>query len=646
MAERSKLVSLRVRNLGCIGPEGLEIALDNIVCLVGRNNAGKSTILKAYELAQGSQALSPNDRCQWTPEDDFPEVELSVHIPDGITNIDAKWKDSSLQGYEGYKIVRSRWQWKNGLDKPVRQTWDKEADGGIGNWAEDGKAAGADNVFNSRLPQPIRIDSLQDALKEHEELLKLVTEPVAQELKQLQADPESELRRAINEVVAKAMLPVKNYQEDIDKIAAQVGDGFKGVFPHLDIAIRVEMDPPTIDAAKSLLSASTVKIKEGAHETNIKQQGTGSRRALFWSLLQVRNLITRERKARAEVEKEKTAVAKKLDAERVKAKPKADTITELEARLAALESGLEGNEVALPGHILLIDEPENALHPMATRAARDYLYALANDPNWQVILTTHSPYFVDPLEDHTTIVRLEREGNVTTPRTFRTSKAKFSDDDRENLRALLQLDTALSEMFFGSYPIIVEGDTENAAFIASILEEESPLGESITLVPARGKAIIEPLIRLLTHFKIPFGVLHDADSPKRSDGKGNGAWTVNKNIISAIEDARHTGIVVRHRVSIPDFERRLGGLEESKDKPILAYRFLKKEAAKRAEIQALFKELYDSNQHTVVGHDEMNDAAADSMAAIEKLVAAWADVNAVGDVRFQFPEKGKAVQGD
>jgi len=53
-ANRSKLVRISVRNIGCIGNDGVEIELDNVVCLVGKNNAGKSTILRAYELAKGS----------------------------------------------------------------------------------------------------------------------------------------------------------------------------------------------------------------------------------------------------------------------------------------------------------------------------------------------------------------------------------------------------------------------------------------------------------------------------------------------------------------------------------------------------------------------------------------------------------------
>ena len=43
---RSKLVEMFVRNIGCIGPEGVSVALDDIVCIVGRNNSGKSTLLR------------------------------------------------------------------------------------------------------------------------------------------------------------------------------------------------------------------------------------------------------------------------------------------------------------------------------------------------------------------------------------------------------------------------------------------------------------------------------------------------------------------------------------------------------------------------------------------------------------------------
>lgn len=61
MAERSHLVRMSIKNIGCIGNEGLTVELDEIVCLVGANNAGKTTVLRAYELAVKQAELKSED---------------------------------------------------------------------------------------------------------------------------------------------------------------------------------------------------------------------------------------------------------------------------------------------------------------------------------------------------------------------------------------------------------------------------------------------------------------------------------------------------------------------------------------------------------------------------------------------------------
>ncbi len=630
MPARSKLISLKLRNLGCIGPDGLEVSLDDIVCLVGKNNCGKSTVLRAYELAQGSQTLTAQDRCQWTPEGEFPEIELVVHVPDGIPNVDAKWKEDK----DGLRLVKSRWTWKDASGKPIRQTWDPETL----DWAEDGKAGGADNVFNSRLPQPLRVGSLQDSKEEHDKLLRLVTEPVLRELKIQQETIGSPLRLAMKSLIDEAMKPVDRYQKEIDAVGTKVGTGFKRIFPELEILIRVGMETPNLDLAKCLSSGSSIRFLEEATDTAVGQQGTGSQRALFWALLQVRNTIVREQKAKNERLKEAEKAKKEREKELGKKKPDDAKILKLSQEIEALTEPLAGldDDIALPGHILLIDEPENALHPMAVRAARDHLYTLAQDPNWQVMLSTHSPYFIDPLQDHTSILRLERDGKQTTPRTFRTSTAGFSEEDKANLRALLQLDAALAEMFFGSYPIVVEGDTELASFMAAVATENDVLSTQVALVPSRGKSLIVPLVRLLTHFKIDFGVVHDSDSPMLLSGKKNGAWKTNLTIAESIAGARQAGITVRHRVSVPDFERYLGGIEESKDKPILAYRKVCEDGGLKNKVKQLFADLFASHSHQPLPGLDANSTVAGVAEAIKQNVQDWAKDNAPGDKRYEF----------
>jgi len=287
-------------------------------------------------------------------------------------------------------------------------------------------------------------------------------------------------------------------------------------------------------------------------------------------------------------------------------------LAEIEARIADLNAQLAAHndgapipespeDPALPGYLLLIDEPENALHPMAARAAQRHLYKLAGSPDWQVMMTTHSPYFINPFENHTTIVRLERTADENNspiePKTYRSDLITFEGDDKQRLQALQHIDPSFAEVFFGSYPVLVEGDTEHAAFMAAIIEKQHELMERVTVIRARGKAILVPLIKVLKHFKISFGIIHDSDAPFRKNGDNNGMWTENGKIWTAIKQAREAGVTVRHRVSIPDFERYLGGDEESKDKPLNAYQKVTNEATLSEQVQTLLNELLSSEQH-------------------------------------------------
>src|SRR5690554_3982222 len=148
---RSKLLDITIKNLGCIGSEGLTIALDNMLCLVGNNNTGKSTVLRAYELAVGSERYDIS-RDRHNSSNENTTVEITVHIPEGVGNIAEKWKviDGDLH------IVKSKWTWDETGSK-IRQTFDPTE----GEYSEDGNAAGLDNVFTSRLPKPFRVGALE-----------------------------------------------------------------------------------------------------------------------------------------------------------------------------------------------------------------------------------------------------------------------------------------------------------------------------------------------------------------------------------------------------------------------------------------------------------------------------------------------------
>jgi len=203
---------------------------------------------------------------------------------------------------------------------------------------------------------------------------------------------------------------------------------------------------------------------------------------------------------------------------------------------------------------LLIDEPEVSLHPRATQAARDVLYSLPDSENWQVMLTTHSPSFIDLGKDHTTIIRAEKDHNhkVSATTLYRPDHVKLDEEDKENLKLMNLFDSHISEAFFGGKILVVEGDTEYTAF-NYIRNREIKSGglryKDINIIRARGKVTVASMMKVLNHFKADYYVLHDTDQQKtksRSLDKAAGieggkvyreieiknpAWTNNEKIL-------------------------------------------------------------------------------------------------------------------
>nr|WP_197085507.1 TOPRIM nucleotidyl transferase/hydrolase domain-containing protein [Cellvibrio sp. pealriver] len=560
---------MHVKNIGCIGNDGLTIELDDIVCLVGANNAGKTTVLRAYESAVKQVELKPEDFNR-NSNGNPASVELWVHIPKAAANVDEKWKED----VDGLLLVRSKWEWSVSGGKPTRTTWNPDSN----EYAEDGKASGLDTVFNSRLPQPFRIGSLDNPQEEHKKLLTLVLEPVTRKYKALMEDKASALSIKISELQAEAEKPVADFKEQLEKIQSQVNSSYQQVFNSAEIRLTVSLGDIGFDPQKSLSNASRVDIAEKDGQARWDQQGTGSQRALFWSMLQVRSELNRLSDIQKGIERDRTDLAK-LKAKTKQTKADETKIQNLEDKLKKIdEVGIsegKAEDSFLPGYMLLIDEPETALHPSAVRAAKEHLYALAAESGWQVMLSTHHPAFIDPLKDHTSIVRLHRIEAHLPPNIYRSEKIKFDGDEIENLKALMLFDSNVSEVFFGGQVIIVEGDTEFAAFHEAMRlnEADYPIDQRPLIIRARGKATIAILVKMLAHFKIEFSVLHDIDSPKTKDGdKTSPAYSINKKITDAISAARSDGIAVIYRCSCPNFELHHGMDLPKKDKPFESWK--------------------------------------------------------------------------
>ncbi len=608
---RSKLLSMEIKNLGCIGNEGLKVDLDNILCLVGDNNSGKSTVLRAYELAVGTVRYdATKDRCNYSDNDTV--IEISVHIPDGVENIAEKWKEVNGD----LRIVKSKWTWDI-TGNSTRETYDPEQK----DYSPHGNAAGLDNVFASRLPKPLRISALEGPHSEFNELLRLIVEPISDRLKNSLEDAESEISKALKIFNVEAEKPVADEAKKIENYNKDISNSHASIFPNLEIDLSIGIGEFNFDPVKALIQGSNLNVKEFGQSVVWQQQGTGSQRALFWSLLQVRsklqslnefkndhqkNIITAEKAIKKlERERDRAKTEKTIESKDADIKLKLQEIEELkEMDLEAEWKNKEG-EVLLPGYMLLIDEPEIALHPNGIRAASNFLYDLAKDKSWQVMLSTHSPLFVNPFEDNTTIVRLSRDYNSPTPKTYRSDTISFSEEEKDQLTLLNTYDQNLAEMFFGQYPIIVEGDTEFASFqkVMSMDLNEYPLATRPLIIRARGKFTINPIIKMLTHFKVNFSVLHDSDYPTNKAGDNNSVWKANEQILDNILEARKQGLKVIHRISIYTFEIEHGDIDisedgnvkipSSKNKPFIMYDRIGKDDSLRESVNDILQELID-----------------------------------------------------
>jgi putative ATP-dependent endonuclease of OLD family len=564
---KPKLKKLIIKNYRCIGSNPVEIDLNDIVVLVGANNVGKSSILKAYELAmsQGSSRADlsledfPNNKVD---PDNLPEIEVHTIVFDKTPG--ERWIETL---HDGKMLVRERWIWEN-TGTPRREGWEVEEKA----WSKN-VPWGAPNVANSRRPEPHRVDAFDSPEKQAEAIKKLLMQALNDRVKNLKSqvhgDGEEEndyrkLLRIVRELQVKIVAEAKDQIDEVNKeLTTLVGK----VFPNykIDFDAKPEDD---IDNAINLFKAQSQLLMGPAdgYLSTIDRQGSGARRTLLWTAIKFIS-----------------------------------------------ENSQKNNPVSGTNprpHLLLIDEPEICLHPNAIREACNVLYALPDSGNWQVMVTTHSPIFIDFSKDNTTIVKVEKTatGDIKGTTVFRPDKVRLDDEDKRNLKLLNLCDPYVAEFFFGGKVIVVEGDTEYTAF--NYIKRSKPEEyKNINIIRARGKATIVSLIKILNHFGSDYAVLHDCDKPRIQTKKGgemaNPAWGNNPNILNAM-NAKPLGRATRLLASLPNFEEAYFGEVAEEEKPYNALKKLEEDPTSFNIVETLLKALLDFSSPTPVNCTEWN----------------------------------------
>lgn len=173
-------------------------------------------------------------------------------------------------------------------------------------------------------------------------------------------------------------------------------------------------------------------------------------------------------------------------------------------RLAVVESLAEFSERKL---ILLVEEPESYLHVHLGRYFARVLARLAESGH-QIVLSTHSPSFID-LTTPETIVRLQKKSGSTVLKQVRR-ETQF--DFRAAKRKLLE--SGNEELVFAYHAVLTEG-RDDKAVVETVLR--TIVGDidvhGVSVIDCNSANNLPDYVRLCGELGIDFFVVHDMDDP-------------------------------------------------------------------------------------------------------------------------------------
>lgn len=252
--------------------------------------------------------------------------------------------------------------------------------------------------------------------------------------------------------------------------------------------------------------------------------------------------------------------------------------------------------------VLAIEEPELYMHPQMQRKMRDALYRLALQPRFQVICTTHSPVFLDMGGQHRRIVRVVKNANRDVA-LFQVSGELFAaeddSEDRDRLRVVAEFHPTVNEVFFAKRVVLFEEASavcafERAAELTGLFDRHPQSRRDVTLINCEGNGNIPMFQLVLNHFHIQYTVIHDED-------RGNASANVTN---ERIEHLLHSNS--RHLVSPTDLEGLLGYVAAGRDKPYQAV----KKVEELADVNSLPPDFMQALNWVYFGQDSEPQVSA------------------------------------
>ena len=523
-----KLTKLKIENFRAIGH--LEIDVHTFLTLIGPNNSGKSSVLRAIEIfinqlkpeidefRKNTDVTTPiviegmfEDIQEW--ERDKPgvsalvnenKIQLRVKITrDGNTvnelDYEAFIKPATIEGWadkwseldQNIKEVATTLNidgagWKTKANKErIRQHIIENnptiVTYGEAEWTSEGISIAP--ALKQAMLQVVIVHAVKDASDESKPasktpfgiLLKKVVLPAIQS-----SDEYQKLITAVENLAVKMKGGGESKFEAVTRLAEELTQTISTI---LKARVIFKIDTPDTD--KFIGGNAGINLDDGI-ELPIYLQGHGAQRALIYALVES---LARQ-----------TAVLSEAD------RPVTD-----ECRST----------------ILLFEEPEIYLHPHLMRRLKKSLVDISQRPDWQVIISTHSPFFINIAENPISLVIMSKKSHEIGVKANQLNNDPFigienERNEREALRATLDFHPTVAEVFFADKIVLVEGDTELAVLRhsqgISVKMGISQINfDSTTVISCGGKWTIPAVARILNNFGLSFRIIHDLDKKGLSD---------------------------------------------------------------------------------------------------------------------------------
>ena len=519
-----KLANIAVQNYR--GLREVSLPLSRFACFIGKNNAGKSTILQAISLFFSGTKLGSRDFFDCSQPirieirfEDISSADLSRLADEHRTKIESivtggklslvRRYDTSggsklmyvalapkeerfssekiaamVKGQKGAALVAAAVaifpELEGKLTNSVSQTKIKEeiqliADGlplDCKELADVDLPTGIDSSIKALLPDPIYIPAvknLADDVKAKEstpfgKVLGILLDAIEPQLGDVKKFF-TELTEKFNRVTLEDGKRSDKRLPEVQAIEQTVESFLRQSFAN--VSLEITIPPPELS---SILSSAEMLIDDGV-QGPIESKGDGLRRAAVFAVLR--------------------------------------------SYVKLMEPGaLGGNSESTvhDRHILLFEEPELYLHPSAQKVLFDALSVFSR--NNHVLITTHSPSFFGP-SGTASFVKLSKVSNPTicsTPFTV-ARPVDLSEVKAKDQFQLICFENNNAAFFFDSV-VLVEGDSDYIVLphVAQLLIDQwDSVGSQHRFVKINGKGSIKRYKEFFSKFDVRVAVVTDLD---------------------------------------------------------------------------------------------------------------------------------------